>query len=285
MALTARRTVALAVLALCAAGPAEAGGAASEWTAGHNSRLRLIAAVLPAANGGKVLTAGIEIALEPGWKTYWRNPGDAGGVPPEFDWKKSANVAAATVLFPAPARLADPLGDSIGYKHSVLFPVALKLTDAGKPVTLDVVITYGVCAKVCIPEEHELTLSIDPAAPADAALAADLTRALAAVPMADDGSGRGPKLAGLKLDAAGAKPGLIIDTEFPAGTGDPQLFAEALDQSFVPQPDRLADSGDGHVHFRIDLTKSDDFKQPSGKQLRLTLVGDGAASEATATIP
>jgi DsbC/DsbD-like thiol-disulfide interchange protein len=262
-----------------ASGNAWAGG---DWVAGHNSRVRLIAAPVKYADGTVRLTAGIEIALDPGWKTYWRNPGDSGGVPPEFEWTKSGNVATATLLFPAPSRLADALGDSIGYKHSVLFPVTIGPADAGKPVTLDVVATYGVCARICIPEEHELTLTVDAADTSDAST---IARALASVPSEAGADKDAPKLLGLKFDAAGGKPALLIEAQFPAGTSDAQVFAEALDSSFVPMADRLEDSGDGHTHFRIELTKSDDLKAPSGKQLRLTLVGDDGASEAMATIP
>ena len=287
MALPTMRFAALAglLLAVAQAAPADAGSAASDWILGHNSRVRLIAAPVKYPDGSEKLTAGVEIALDPGWKTYWRSPGDAGGVPPEFDWKKSANLASATVLFPAPSRLTDPLGESIGYKHSVLFPVTVGARDAAKPVTLDVALTYGVCAKICIPEEHELTLSFDPAAATDPDILDRLTRALATVPMAADTSKNAPRLAGLKLETAGGKPSVLIDTQFPSGASDAELFAEALDNSFVPMPDRLADSGDGHVRFRIDLTKSDDLKQPSGKKLRLTLVGDDAASETMTAIP
>ena len=51
-------------------------GLSSDWAQGHNSRVRLIA--------GDDL-AGVELQMPAGWKTYWRNPGDAGGVPPSFD--------------------------------------------------------------------------------------------------------------------------------------------------------------------------------------------------------
>jgi len=269
----ARWAATLAVLMI--AGDAHGAG---EWVTGHNSRVRLIAAPVKYADGSQKLTAGIEIALEPGWKTYWRYPGEAGGVPPEFDWKKSVNAGAPMVLFPAPSRLADPLGDSIGYKHSVLFPVTITPADAGKPVTLDVTVTYGVCAKICIPEEHELTLNIDPA---DSSNAERISRALASVPVPQGEAKDGPQFAGLKIESSG----LLIDTQFAKGTSDAQVYAEALDSSFVPMANRLADAGDGHTHFRIDLSKSDDLKAPSGKKLRLTLVGDDTATEVTATIP
>src|SRR5207247_8452494 len=61
------------------------------------------------------------IAIPGGWKTYWRSPGDAGGVPPEFDWQGSENLAAARVKYPAPHRLHDDkAGDAVGYKDGVI---------------------------------------------------------------------------------------------------------------------------------------------------------------------
>ena len=41
--------------------------------------------------------AGVEIKLKPGWKTYWRYPGDS-GVPPVLDFSESQNVKSVTVL-------------------------------------------------------------------------------------------------------------------------------------------------------------------------------------------
>ena len=48
----------------------------------------------------------LDIDLKPGWKTYWRDPGDA-GVPPLLDVSASTNIAAAEFDFPAPKRHDD----------------------------------------------------------------------------------------------------------------------------------------------------------------------------------
>ncbi|MDO5529308.1 MAG: hypothetical protein Q4F71_07880, partial [Paracoccus sp. (in: a-proteobacteria)] len=39
---------------------------------------------------GRRITA-LELVLAPGWKTYWRSPGDA-GIPPSFDWRGAEEV-------------------------------------------------------------------------------------------------------------------------------------------------------------------------------------------------
>ena len=86
----------LAIGSTVLAGAAAAETLASPWQPAAQSRLRLVAGTLPPP-GQHGLYAGVEIELDAGWKTYWRMPGDA-GVPPNFDWSKSTNLAAARVL-------------------------------------------------------------------------------------------------------------------------------------------------------------------------------------------
>ena len=72
---------------------------------------------------GRSWQTGVLIELEPGWKTYWRMPGEA-GIPPEFTWTTSA-PAEVRVSFPRPARYADQSGETVGYEGAALFPVAV----------------------------------------------------------------------------------------------------------------------------------------------------------------
>src|SRR3954467_11725511 len=78
---------------------------ASPWQRDLHSAVRLLAG----SRSGTVLLGGISFQLQPGWKTYWRTPGDS-GVPPRFDFSKSENVEAVTVLWPAPAKFEDGAG-------------------------------------------------------------------------------------------------------------------------------------------------------------------------------
>src|SRR3954464_13637042 len=118
------------------------GADASPWAEEDHSAIRVIAG--SNTQGAEALRAGIEIKLQPGWKTYWRYPGDS-GVPPRFDFSKSHNVKSVTVRWEAPQRLPDESGTSIGYKHDLIFPLDVVAEDRGKPVTLALAIDYGVC--------------------------------------------------------------------------------------------------------------------------------------------
>lgn len=270
---------------MLAAGQAQAWSGAGPWSEGPSSRARLLAASDKAADGSTRLTAAVQIEIKSGWYTYWRSPGDAGGVPPLLDFKKSANLASSAVMFPAPSRLHHAEGDTIGYTRRLTIPVALTATDAAKPVALSLLINYGVCKNICVPEERELTVSLDPSGADDAEAGSLLRRALDEVPADASKVAKAPQVTGLKLETVEGKPSLLVEAQFPEGTAGADLFIEALDNGYVPLPAILADSGDGHVRFRLDLTKSDDLKAPSGKQLRLTLVSDAGASESLRTVP
>ncbi|MFJ5487660.1 protein-disulfide reductase DsbD domain-containing protein, partial [Hansschlegelia beijingensis] len=105
--------------------------------------------------------AAVQIALEPGWKTYWRQPG-ASGVPPRFDFSKSENVESASVSYPAPERNADEDGVTNVYHGVVTLPVHVRPVDPAAPVTLRVVADYGVCERICVPAHTEAELELAP---------------------------------------------------------------------------------------------------------------------------
>src|SRR5438552_1656004 len=96
-------TIALAGAALLGfAHAAAAEEAASAWVRNEHAALRLIAAATATGNADTI-QVGLQFELRPGWKTYWRSPGDA-GFPPRGDWSRSSNVADVSVAWPAPER-------------------------------------------------------------------------------------------------------------------------------------------------------------------------------------
>src|SRR6202051_5372224 len=97
---------------------------------------------------GGVLLGGTPAQLEPGWKPYWRTPGDS-GVPPRFDFSKSENIEAVTVLWPAPTKFDDGAGGySLGYHNQIVLPLRIVAKNSDKPVTLRDEINYAVGEKI-----------------------------------------------------------------------------------------------------------------------------------------
>ena len=101
---------------------------ASPWAKQQFAQARLIAGGRVADAPPGTIAAGVEIELADGWKTYWRNPGSS-GVPPLFDWSAASNLASAEVRYPAPTRYGDRGGDTIGYKHRLIFPIVVRPAD------------------------------------------------------------------------------------------------------------------------------------------------------------
>ncbi len=270
--------LALAFLLLTtAAAWSDAATIASDWYSGMNNQARLIAG--HASRDGKTaLYAGVDITFPGGWKTYWRSPGDAGGVPPDFDWKGSDNLRAATVLYPAPHRIHDKAGDVVGYKDAVLFPVLVTPKDPAKPVTLQGKIAYGVCKDICIPAEAELQVVIPP----DVGTSNELTDALARVPGSAGRSGIDPSLAAWHLDQSSGKPKLVLDLA-SAAPKSADAFVEAPGGIYVPLPKRVADQS-GKAVFEVDLTDGVDIKDIKGKPLTITMIDEKGQSETTITL-
>jgi len=94
--------------------------------------------------------AGLSIDLEPGWKTYWRAPGDA-GIPPQIDFIGSENVAKITLHWPAPEVFESAGMRTIGYHSDLVLPISITPKDPTKPVDLTANAAIGICDQICVP--------------------------------------------------------------------------------------------------------------------------------------
>jgi DsbC/DsbD-like thiol-disulfide interchange protein len=243
---------------------------ASPWQRDGHSAVRLLAG----SRSGAVLLGGIAVQLQPGWKTYWRTPGDS-GVPPRFDFSKSENIEAVTVLWPAPAKFDDGAGGhSMGYHDQVVLPLRIVAKNADKPVTLRAGINYAVCEKICIPVEANAELGFTSVASTeDSALFA----ALDTVPKpASIGDPNPLTIRDVKRDG---KSSVLIDVVTP-DTRDINLFVEGPTPDWaLPVPTLLEQSPPGVKRFSFELDRLPPGAAPEGAALKLTLVGGDRAYE------
>lgn len=120
--------------------------------------------------------AALHLRLAPEWKTYWRAPGEA-GLPPQFDWSASANLAGVTVHWPRP-QVFDLNGMlSIGYLQDVVLPIEVTAIDPSQPITLAAEIDLGICRDVCVPASLSLHSELPLTGGADVAITDALARA------------------------------------------------------------------------------------------------------------
>ena len=243
----------------------------SAWVEDSYSAIRLVSGT---SNSTGSLLGGIEIKMKPGWHTYWRYPGDS-GVPPRFSFAGSDNVADAKVLFPAPHSFTDETGTTIGYKESVIFPVRIRAQQKGKPVTLRAKIDYAVCAKLCVPSEARLELTIPPNGSADNAA---LDAAASLVPKLVSAAEAG--LTVKRTDSPKTKPLVLVDLSAPAGK-PVDLFVEGPSPEWsLPIPQPAPGAPPGHRRFGFELDGLPPGTDPKGSYaLTFTIVTGGRATE------
>ena len=243
---------------------------ASPWLRDGHSAVRLLAG----SRSGAVLLGGIALQLQPGWKTYWRTPGDS-GVPPRFDFSKSDNVEAVTVLWPAPTKFDDGAGGtSLGYHDKVVLPLRIVAKNTDKPVTLRADINYAVCAKLCIPVEASAELAFTSVASTeDSALFA----ALDTVPKpANVGDPNPLTIRDVKRDG---KSTVVVDVVTP-DTRALSLFVEGPTPDWaLPVPKLLEHGPPGVKRFSFELDGLPPGAHPEGAALKLTLVGGDRSYE------
>jgi len=264
--------LAFAVLAFAGAAFAED---ASPWQQDAHSAVRLLAG----SRSGGVLLGGIAIQLAPGWKTYWRMPGDS-GVPPRFDFAKSDNIESVTVLWPAPMKFDDGAGGfSLGYKKQVVLPLRIVAKNNDKPVTLRAQISYAVCDKLCIPAEaaSELTFA-SVASTEDGNLAA----ALDAVPKpANIGDALPVTIREIRREG---DKNVVVDVSAPE-TREVSLFVEGPNADWaLPIPKLLENGPPGVKRFMFELDGLPPGAKAEGASLKFTLVGGERAYEFNANL-
>ena len=261
--------IGLAVLASSMAMEARAQDA-SPWQRSGHAAVRLLAG----SRSGSVLLGGVAMQLEKGWKTYWRSPGDS-GVPPRFDFSKSDNVEAVTVLWPAPTKFDDGAGGhSLGYHNQIVLPLRIVAKNADKPVTLRADINYAVCEKICIPVEANTELSFaSVASTEDGALSAALDTVPKPARIGD------PNPLTIRDVKREGKSTVLVDVAAPDGK-EVNLFVEGPTPDWgLPIPNRIENSPAGIKRFTFELDGLPPGAKPDGAALKLTLVGGDRAYE------
>jgi len=269
---------AILTFALPGAGPAALSDQ-SPWISSTDSKVRLVSGAVE-LDGKPRLLAGVQIRMDGGWKTYWRNPGDS-GVPPSFDFTGSKNLKHAEVLYPAPHRFDDADGTAIGYDDEVVFPVMITPEREGEPIELKLALSYGLCKTLCVPNDVSLGLEL----PADAASrsrdAPLLEASLARVPKASAPNAL-PRIEGVTANLDAPQPEFLVDALFAADATRTDLFIDA-DETFAPVPKPLGPQASGKQRFAVTFASAQVAAALKGKPLKLVLVSDQGSSETTWT--
>lgn len=239
---------------------------ASQWTKVLHSEARILRGVMRADGD---LEVGVQIKLDAGWKTYWRVPGDA-GVPPEFDWSRSGNIADVTVLWPAPVRFRDSFGESIGYLDEVVFPLVIKPADWTRPSEVKLTVLFAVCKDICAPVRADLALKL-PAQSSTPRFAGIIARYKALVPKPPEQIA-GLRVARVSVQRTGGDVHLLVDVICEDPNRPMDIFVEGNQQFYFGSPKTERAPVAGQKRFRIRVDGIPPGKGLGGERLSFVVV-------------
>ena len=112
---------------------------------------------------GKTFNLGLLLNHDPGWHTYWKNPGDV-GLAPKIEWKDLPQG-----LEPQPVLWASPQLHKMGvidvqafqgqilHIHPIVAPESLKI---GSQITLQGQLSWLMCSRKCIPAREKVKITL-----------------------------------------------------------------------------------------------------------------------------
>jgi thiol:disulfide interchange protein DsbD len=237
----------------------------------HHVEVELLAEK-SAAEPGKTLTVAVRERIEPGWHTYWVNPGDS-GEPTSIEWTLPGGFSAGPILWALPHTISvGPLVE-YGYDDELLLLTEIKVPDQvqGDSVTLAGKVSYLVCKDICIPEEAqvELTLPVERnGAASPSAFAGAIEKARSALPVPLPGTAAysaNPGKGSLRLT-------ISTDENLLKGVRDARFFPLTWGPVSNPAAQALKISG---AQLTLDLKQGDTKETPDKLEGLLALTRDG----------
>ncbi len=210
----------------------------------------------------------LTVELKPGWKTYWRSPGE-GGVAPKISWPDGVTDSWS---WPVPSRFDISGMTTQGYHDKVTIPITL---DGLRDDTLDGTLTLSTCSNVCLLTDYPLHL--DFTQPVDEGFRSAFAQAMRAV----------PGTSGVSADlSAWLSDGNLVVTGTTDGKWDnPAIFFDPLEGDILPGEPVIKHDGNT---LRVTVPVTDEWgDQPAslkGKALSFVLTNGDRAQQTTMTV-
>ncbi len=127
-----------------------------------------------AVQPGQPFDVALHLHADPGWHTYWINPGDA-GLATTIRWTLPPGFTAGPIQWPTPEKHNMGPLMTYGYAGDVYLLTTITPPKADLPQHFDLKAkaTWLVCKEECIPGKAEFTVPMDSGADESAAAAGE----------------------------------------------------------------------------------------------------------------
>ncbi|MEH6402274.1 MAG: protein-disulfide reductase DsbD domain-containing protein [Sneathiella sp.] len=250
----------------------------SEWKRTEFSQARLISATT-GVGGAREILLGFHVKLSPGWKTYWRSPGDS-GIPPQFNWSGSENLEKVEIFWPKPMAFDSYGLLAWGYKDEVVYLLNATLEDPEQPLQIALEMFYGICEEVCIPVKQDFQLTVPTGAQGVSPEAGLLEAYLKRIP-----APIGDKAAVTSLIFKNKLENLLkIEAFSTVDFKDPHLILEGQEGDYFTVKETRIFDGKRKVVFLVEADLVDKSTQLKGQDFTATLLDATIAVEGRATV-
>ena len=219
------------------------------------------------------IVLGLKVILSPGWKIYWRNPGDA-GLPPEIKWNNANKIQSLKLLFPSPIRFDFYGIETFGYENEVIFPMEIVNSGNNKTLSGNLDFSAQVCSKICVPVNKLFDLSRIDYNYENASILKEITRYKSMVPiLAQD-----KELKLLSYNFQDKKLNLVFDKKFTFKVND--IIIEDSKDRVYPKP--FFTTENQLMNISID-TKDIKNEGLNNQKLHLTFINDKSSFKKSIT--
>lgn len=144
------KSVLITTSALCAFICSQSSIAFAEMIAEHDGGTVSVY-FAPVEQDSKTVRGVVSFDNEPGWKSYWQDPGTS-GIPPQINFMVEARPVKSVLHYPMPQWMTDDYGGFIGYVGQTDVPFEVYLdAPLAADTPINVNLFAGVCRDVCIP--------------------------------------------------------------------------------------------------------------------------------------
>jgi thiol:disulfide interchange protein DsbD len=111
---------------------------------------------------GDTVLAGVQLKMESGWHTYWKNPGESGQAT-EIKWQLPPGVTAGEIQWPLPKKLPPAEVTTYGYEDEVVLLVPLKIETNAPAGALNLAakVSWLECKESCIPASANVQATLN----------------------------------------------------------------------------------------------------------------------------